>query len=53
MAKKTTSLKVAKKTSKVLRDKRTSKTNKSIAGSALSQREKKKRNKKIICIKKF
>ena len=40
MAKKTTSLKVAKKESKVLRDKRTS-------------REKKKRNKKIICIKKF
>ena len=35
MAKKTTSLKVAKKASKVLRDKRTSKTNKSIAGSAL------------------
>ena len=53
MAKKTTSLKVAKKASKVLRDKRTSKTNKSIAGSALSQRVKKKRNKKIICIKKF
>lgn len=43
MAKKTTSLKVAKKASKVLRDKRTSKTNKSIAGSVLSQREKKKR----------
>lgn len=43
MAKKTTSLKVAKKASKVLRDGRTSKTNKSIAGSALSQREKKKR----------
>ena len=53
MAKKTTSLKVAKKAAKVLRDGRTSKTNKSIAGSALSQREKKKRNKKIICIKKF
>lgn len=40
MARKTTSLKVAKKASKVLRDGRTSKTNKSIAASALSQREK-------------
>ena len=43
MAKKTTSLKIAKKASRVLRDGRTSKTNKSIAGSALSQREKNKR----------
>lgn len=43
MAKKTTSLRVAKKASKVLRDERTSKSNKSIAASALSQREKKKK----------
>lgn len=43
MAKKTTSLSVARKASKALRDGRTSKNNKSIAGSALSQREKKKR----------
>lgn len=43
MAKKTTSPKVAKKASKVLRDDRTSKINKSIAGSALSQREKSKK----------
>ena len=43
MAKKTTSLKVAQKASKVLKDGRSSRTNKSIAGSALSQREKKKR----------
>ena len=43
MAKKTTSLKIAKKESKVLRDGRTSKINKSIAGSALSQREKRKK----------
>ena len=42
MAKKTTSLRVAKKASAVFRDGRTSRTNKSIAGSALSQREKKK-----------
>ena len=43
MAKKTTSLKIAKKASKVLRDGRTSKINKSIAGSTLSQREKRKK----------
>ncbi len=42
MAKKITSKAVATKASKVLRDGRTSKTTKSIAGSALSQREKKK-----------
>ena len=42
MAKKVTSKAVATKASKVLRDGRTSKTTKSIAGSALSQREKKK-----------
>ncbi len=40
MAKKTTSIKVARKASKILRDGRSSKINKSIAGSALSQREK-------------
>lgn len=42
MAKKVTSKRIAKKASKVLKDRRTSRTNKSIAGSALSQREKKK-----------
>lgn len=42
MAKKVTSPKVAKKSSKVLRDGRTGKNSKSAAGSALSQREKKK-----------
>ena len=42
MAKKVTSKKVATKASKVLRDKRTSKASKSAAGSALSQREKRK-----------
>lgn len=41
MAKKKTSLKVAKIASKKLRDGRTSKSNRSIAASALSQREKK------------
>lgn len=41
MAKKSTSLKIAKKASKVLKDGRSSKVSKSIAGSALSQREKK------------
>ncbi len=40
MACKTTSKKVASKASKVLRDGRTSKTNKSVAASALSQRQK-------------
>ena len=40
--KKTTSPRVAKKASKVLRDGRTSKDSKSVAGSALSQREKRK-----------
>ena len=42
MVKKVTSKKVASKASKVLKDKRTSKDSKSAAGSALSQREKKK-----------
>ena len=42
MAKKITSAKVATKASQVLRDDRYSKTSKSVAGSALSQREKKK-----------
>jgi hypothetical protein len=41
MAKKTTSPKVASTASKVLRDGRTSTASKSVAGSALSQREKK------------
>jgi len=41
MAKKVTSRRVAKISSKVLRDKRTSGKSKSVAGSALSQREKK------------
>lgn len=40
MAKKVTSKKVASKASKILRDNRYSKTSKSCAGSALSQREK-------------
>ena len=39
MAKKVTSPKIAIKASQALRDGRTSKTTKSIAGSALSQRE--------------
>lgn len=39
MAKKTTSAKVALTASKVLKDKRTSAASKSVAGSALSQRE--------------
>jgi hypothetical protein len=43
MAKKVTSKKVASKASKVLRDGRTSKDSKSAAGSALSQREKKRK----------
>jgi hypothetical protein len=43
MAKKVTSKRVATKASKVLRDKRTSKASKSAAGSALSQREKKRK----------
>lgn len=42
MAKKATSKSVAKTASKILRDGRTSKASKSVAGSALSQREKKK-----------
>ena len=42
MAKKITSKDAASKASKVLRDGRTSKDSKSCAGSALSQREKKK-----------
>jgi hypothetical protein len=40
MAKKVTSPKVASTASKVLRDGRTSSASKSVAGSALSQREK-------------
>ncbi len=43
LAKKVTGSKAAKAASKVLRDGRTSKASKSAAGSALSQREKKKR----------
>jgi hypothetical protein len=43
MAKKVTSPRAAKAASKVLRDGRTSKASKTAAGSALSQREKKKR----------
>lgn len=43
MAKKVTSKEVATKASKALKDGRTSSTTKSIAGSALSQREKKKK----------
>lgn len=42
MAKKATSASVAKTASKILRDGRTSKASKSVAASALSQREKKK-----------
>ncbi len=44
--KKQTSARVAKTASKALRDKRTSKATKSIAGSALSQKEGKKQKKK-------
>lgn len=40
MANKVTSSKVASKASKLLKDGRTSSTTKSVAGSALSQREK-------------
>ena len=40
MAKKVTSKMVASKASKIMRDGRTSKDSKSVAGSALSQREK-------------
>lgn len=43
MAKKVTSKKVASAASKVLRDKRTSKASKTAAGSALSQREKRRK----------
>lgn len=46
MAKKVTSKKVASKASGLLRDKRTSPKTKSVAGSALSQREKKGSKKK-------
>lgn len=42
MARKVTSKKVASKASQVLRDGRTSRKSKSVAASALSQREKKK-----------
>jgi hypothetical protein len=41
LAKKVTSRKVATKASKLLRSRRTSNNTKSVAGSALSQREKK------------
>lgn len=43
MAKKVTSLRVAKQASKVLKDGRSSKRSKTIAGSVLSQREKEKK----------
>lgn len=43
MAKKVTSKEAAKAASKVLRDGRTSKDSKTAAGSALSQREKRKK----------
>lgn len=43
MAKKVTSSKVASKASKILKDDRYSDASKSVAGSALSQREKKKK----------
>ena len=43
MAKKVTSKRVAKIASKVLKDGRTSKASKSTAGSALSQREKRRK----------
>jgi len=46
MAKKVTSKRVAKISSKLLRDKRTSKKSKSAAASALSQREKARRKRK-------
>jgi len=46
MAKKVTSKRAASSASKVLRDKRTGKTSKTAAGSALSQREKPKRRRK-------
>ena len=42
MAKKATSPKIAKTASKILKNGRFSKASKSVAGSALSQREKKK-----------
>lgn len=45
MAKKVTSKTVASKASKVLRDGRTSSASKSVAGSALSQRESRGRRK--------
>ncbi|MFH0976402.1 MAG: hypothetical protein V1874_11530 [Spirochaetota bacterium] len=45
MPKKVTSSKVAKTASKILRDGRTSKSSKSVAASALSQREKSRRKK--------
>lgn len=47
MAKKTTSKTIAKKASTILKDNRYSKTAKSVAGSALSQREKKKQEKSL------
>lgn len=46
MAKKVTRKKAASAASKVLRDGRTSRSSKTAAGSALSQREKPKRRKK-------
>jgi len=45
-SKKVTSKKVASDASKILRDKRTSKKSKSVAGSALSQTPNKKKKKK-------
>jgi len=46
MARKVTSKRVARKASKVLRDRRTGSNSKSAAGSALSQREKAHKRKK-------
>ncbi len=43
MAKKVTSLGIARKASRILKNNRSSKNSKSVAGSALSQREKKKK----------
>lgn len=45
MAKKVTSVRVAKAASKVLRSRSTGKNSKTVAGSALSQREKGKKRK--------
>lgn len=47
MAKKVTSKRVTSIASDILKDKRTSKKSKSTAGSALSQREKKRKNNQL------